>query len=97
MVLAVFSVISPAGRLSRNGFIERLLAFPMPEGAAAAGGEFPKALGYCVTGAVFCSIAFSWLLYGREDFSLAEAFKKRLSALFNVLVPRNACVLYTLS
>jgi NADH-quinone oxidoreductase subunit L len=84
MLLAVLSIFSGMA-LTSGGFFEHLVAFPMPEGAHA---EVPAHLGLAVTALVFCAIGFSWFLYGREDFSVAEALKSKLSVAFNVLENR---------
>ncbi len=84
MVLGLLSVVAGAA-LAHDGFVERLLSFPMPQ---TPGPEFPRALGLGVSALVLCSLALSWFLYGRGDFSIAEAVKKRFSAVFNVLEGR---------
>ena len=84
MLLALLSIFSGM-LLASGGFFERLVSFPMPEVAHA---EVPAHLGLVVTALVLCSIALSWLFYGRGDFKLAESCKSKLSLVFNVLENR---------
>ncbi len=100
IVLATLAIFSGMG-LDHNAFFEKLVAPPVAqavqasvaEGARAAGNvenvmEFPKWLGWMVTGCVLLSILLSWLLYRGPEFKTAEALKARLAPLFNVLENR---------
>ncbi len=86
-ILAALSIFSGA-YLSHNHLFERLVHFDPPAGLMPRMNVAPPGLGGIVFAAVACAILFSYRLYGRHDFRLAEDLKRRLAPVFNLLERR---------